>query len=103
MYKKILTLCMILTPFCFGPLTFANKTALTMKSFDTLLQQKIRYTNGDMVEIPSPVYTFTGTLPDGATKLVLHRKGSKESNSFEIPVDGRKGIALDLRLDYENI
>ena len=61
------------------------------------------YSFAPSITVPSPVYSFTDSLPEGTTKLVLHWKGSEDAESFEIPTQEREGIALDLRLDYGNI
>ena len=101
MFKKNLIFG-ILALLCVSSVAFAAGSPLA-KSMTTAFQGKMNHGMASILQIPSPVYFYTGSLPAGTTKLVLHWRGSEASEAFEISTQGWAGIALDLRLDYGNI
>lgn len=73
------------------------------KSFSSLLERNISVHFDIKKEIPSPVFSYTGTLTTWTTKAILKWEHWKESESFSIATSWWEAIALSLRLDHHNI
>jgi hypothetical protein len=54
-------------------------------------------------QIPSPVFTLTGAVPNGADTIHLHRKNGKKAETFTIATQDWKEFSLTFSLQYGNL
>jgi hypothetical protein len=73
------------------------------KSFKTLTRSWIRGVWYGSYQLSSPVFSLTGVVPEGATKLEITRTRDAQTGSFVMNVERWSEFSLNFRLGYGNL